>query len=164
MTDAKKKAASKSSSTQKRLTDAKKEVDHLRDLAARAQADLQNAKQRLEREKQEISRYACESLLKKLLPTLDNLQRALAHFPKHLRQDEWIRGVESVEQDLFSVLQEVGLERMSSLEEKIDPNRHDVLVTGPGEEGKVIEVLEEGYELHGKVLRPAKVKTGDGSN
>ena len=56
----------------------------------------------------------------------------------------------------------VGLVRMQSLGQTVDPLRHEVLSIAPGEEGKVIEVFEEGYELHGKVLRVAKVKAGNG--
>jgi molecular chaperone GrpE len=139
------------------------ETQRFKDLAARAQADLQNAKARVERESDELRKFATEKLILRLLPTLDNFQRAFAQLPADLQSHEWIKGVTAIEQDLMKQMTDTGLKRMQSLGETVDSARHEVLTMGPGEEGKVIEVFEEGYELHGKVVRPAKVKVGDGS-
>jgi molecular chaperone GrpE len=139
------------------------ELMKMRDLAARAQADLQNAKGRIEREADDLRKFATESLLRRLLPTLDNFQRAFIHVPEELKDHEWVKGVAAIEQDLMRQMTDVGLKRMQSLGEISDPHRHEVLNLGPGAEGIVVEVYEEGYELHGKVIRPAKVRAGDGS-
>lgn len=141
----------------------KKEVDRYRDIAGRAQADLQNAKARVEREADDLRKYASESLVKKILPTLDNFQRAFLHIPEELKTNEWVKGVNAIEADLMKQMADVGLRRMQSLNQPVDANKHDPLMVGPGPADTVIEVLEEGYEFHGKVLRPAKVKVGDGS-
>lgn len=135
----------------------------LRELAARAQADLQNAKERMEREAREIRQYALEGTINKLLPTIDNFARAFAHLPEDLQNNEWVKGVQSVENDLMKMLSEAGLKKIESLGQPIDASRHEVLQMGPGAENTVTEVFEEGYELNGRVLRPAKVKAGDGS-
>ena len=74
-----------------------------------------------------------------------------------------MKGVSAIEADLMKQVGESGLKRMQSHGEIADPMRHEVLTIGPGEEGNVIEVFEEGYELNGKVIRPAKVRVGDGS-
>ncbi|MBI5156036.1 nucleotide exchange factor GrpE [Candidatus Peregrinibacteria bacterium] len=148
----------------------KEQVHSLTELAARAQADLQNARGRLERDADELRKYAAESVLRRLLPTVDNFQRAFTHLPKEWEGNkgvypelvEWVKGITAVEQDLLRQLSEMGLEKFSPLGEKMDPSRHEVLLTGPGAENSVVEVLEDGYLLHGKVLRPAKVKVGDG--
>lgn len=146
-----------------RLATLQAEHDRWKDLAARAQADLQNAKARVEREAAEIRTFAGAQIIRRILPTLDNFQRAFQHIPTELQSADWVKGVTAIEQDLMKQMAEAGLTRMKSLGEVADPARHEILAVGPGEEGKVIEVLEEGYELNGKALRPAKVKVGDGS-
>lgn len=138
------------------------QVGKLTDLAARAQADLQNAKTRMQKDGDDLRRYAAESIIKRLLPVVDNFQRAFAHLPLELKDHEWVRGVFGIEQDLLKQLTELGLKKMEVMGQQADTARHEVLMVGPGEEGMVIEVFEEGYELHGKVLRPAKVKVGGG--
>ncbi len=140
------------------------ELEKMKDLAARAQADLQNAKARSEREAMELRMFASESIIRKILPTLDNFQRAFQHVPADLASNEWVKGVQAIEADLMKHVSDVGLKRMQSLGEVVDPQRHEVLSIGSGEADKVVEVFEEGYELHGKILRPAKVKAGDGSS
>lgn len=134
------------------------------EMASRAQAELQNVKIRLEREAAEIRKFSSEMTLRKLLPTIDNLQRALKHLPKELESNDWVAGIVALEQAFLKVVSDMGLVRFQSLGQPIDANRHEVLMQGPGDHGKVIEVLEDGYELHGKVIRPAKVKSGDGSS
>ncbi|MBI3336008.1 nucleotide exchange factor GrpE [Candidatus Peregrinibacteria bacterium] len=136
------------------------ELSRLKEMAARAQADLQNAKDRLQREAEEFRRYAAEGVMRRLLPTIDNFQRAIKHVPDDLKNNEWAKGVVAMEQELLRQLNEAGLKRMESLGNIVDPTKHEVLMTGPGEEGKVIEVFEEGYMLHDKILRIAKVKVG----
>ncbi len=139
------------------------EAEKFREVAARAQADLQNAKARLDRERDQLGKFAVESLLKRLLPIVDNFQRAFAHLPEALKTDSWATGIQVVEQDMMRMLTEVGLTKISPLGQPADPNRHEILTVGPGPEGQVIDVLEDGYELSGKVLRVAKVRVGDGS-
>jgi len=141
----------------------KKEADRLKDIAGRAQADLQNAKDRLERERQDVARFALAGAMTKMLPTLDNLQRAFLHLPDDLKSHEWVKGIVTIESDLMRMLGDLGLRRMESMDQSLDPTRHEVLQTGSGEQGKVTEVFEEGYELNGRVLRAAKVRVGDGS-
>lgn len=139
------------------------ELNRLKEIAARAQADLQNAKDRLHREAEEFRRYAAEGVMRRVLPTIDNFQRAIQHVPGDLKDHEWVKGVVAMEQELLRGLQDAGLKRMESLGVAADPARHEILMTGPGEEGKVTEVFEEGYVLYDKVLRPAKVKVGSSS-
>lgn len=139
------------------------ELQRMKDLAARAQADLQNAKARVERDAADMRRFASEGMIVRLLPTLDNFQRAFQHVPDDLKNHEWVKGVAAIESDLMKQVTDAGLTRMQSLGQPVDPQKHEVLSMGPGEDGTVVEVFEEGYELHGKVLRPAKVKAGSGS-
>lgn len=132
------------------------------DLAARAQADLQNAKVRLERDSSDMRKFAAESVVRRLLPTVDNIQRASRQMPEGLKSDEWVKGMLATTQELLRQLKDLGLQEMESLGQPSDPSFHEILMEGPGEKGKVIEVFDEGYVLSGKVIRPAKVKVGNG--
>ncbi len=132
------------------------------DMAARAQAELQNAKIRLDREAQDLRKFAAEGVLLRLLPTVDNLQRALKALPEDIVTHPWVQGIVAVEQDFLKQIGDMGLRRFESLGKSVDAERHEVLMQGDGEGGTVTEVFEDGYELHGKVVRPAKVKAGGG--
>ncbi len=147
----------------RQVTDLTAQVQKLTDMAARAQADLQNAKGRMQRDREELGRFATENVVRLLLPVLDHFRRAVEHLPKDRKDDEWTKGVLAIEQEFFRVLSELGLARMEVLGAQVDTARHEVLSVGPGAEGEVTEVFEDGYEIAGKVIRPAKVKVGDGS-
>jgi len=138
------------------------EMQKFKELAGRAQADLQNAKDRLQKEAADMRKYALEGMLLELLPTIDNFQRAFAHLPEDLQDHDWVKGVAAMEQEFMGRVHGMGLTKIEALGEPVDPEKHEVLQTGPGEEGIVIEVFEDGYMLNGKVLRPAKVKVGSG--
>lgn len=140
----------------------KLQLQKMTDLAGRAQADLQNAKQRMERDAADMRQYAVSSIILKLLPTIDNFQRAFLHLPEDLKNHEWVKGVAAIEQDFIRVISELGLKKIESLGQQVDTYKHEVITVGEGPEGEIIEVLEEGYELNGKVIRPAKVKVGGG--
>ena len=138
------------------------QVKTLTELAGRAQADLQNAKIRLERSADELRKFAAEDVLRRLLPVIDNFQRAFQHLPEDLKSHEWAKGVAAIEQELIKHVSDLGLQKIDARGKPVDPAKHDVLMQGPGEAGIVTEVFEEGYELYGKVLRPAKVQAGNG--
>ena len=131
-------------------------------MAGRAQADLQNSKERLQKEAGELRKFALEDTLIKLLPTIDHFQRAFEHLPLDLSDNEWVKGVAAIERDLMSKLNAMGLEKIECMGEQVDTERHEVLQTGPGEEGIITEVFEDGYLFNGKVLRAGKVRVGDG--
>lgn len=144
-------------------TGAGDELAKLKDMAARAQADLQNAKARMEREAQEIRTYAMQGLIEKLLPTIDNFQRAFDHLPEELATNDWVKGLMAMEQQLVRDLESVGLTKIDAMGQPVDSAKHDVLQAAEGEKDTVVQVLENGYELNGKVIRPAKVVVGSGS-
>jgi molecular chaperone GrpE len=137
-------------------------LQQMTELAARAQADLQNAKIRMQKDGEDIRRFAGEAFLKKLLPTIDNLQRAFQHLPRDLANHDWIKGIAAIEQEFMRQLSEMGLRPMECLGQPVDTAKHEVVTIGPGKEGEILEVIENGYELNGKLLRPAKVMVGSG--
>jgi molecular chaperone GrpE len=140
----------------------KDQVSKLTDLAARAQADLQNAKTRMQKDSDEVRKYATEVVIKRLLPVIDNFQRGFGHLPKELAGNDWVKGITAIEMSLMKELSDMGLKRMESKGQQVDTAKHEVITVGPGKEGEIVEVFEEGYELNGKVIRPAKVKVGGG--
>ncbi len=156
----KKQSKSKKTDAVRALED---ELARIKEIAARSQADLQNAKDRLEREGQELRKFAVVGMLNELIPTVDNFQRAFQHLPEELKDHDWVKGIEVMEQELLHKLNEAGLKKIEVLGQPVDPQKHEVLQMGPGEKDIVTEVFEEGYECNGKILRPAKVMVGDGS-
>jgi len=150
------------SAEQQTILDLTEKLQKATEMAARSQAELQNAKIRMEKESQDIRKFAAESVLLTFLPTIDNLQRALKSLPKDLEKNSWVQGIVALEQEFLKQVGAMGLKRFESLGQKIDADRHEVLMQAQGEDGTVIDVLEDGYELHGKVVRPAKVKAGGG--
>ncbi len=138
------------------------ELAKLKEIAARAQADLQNAKIRMEKEAQEIRSFAMQGLLEKLLPTISNFQRAFEHLPEDIADHDWVKGLYVTEQQLMADLQSVGLKKIESMGQPVDSQIHEVLQTAEGDKDIVVQVLEEGYTLNGKVIRPAKVVVGNG--
>ncbi len=142
---------------------ARVEAEKFKDVAARAQADLQNAKARLERDREELGVFAVANLLQRLLPVVDNFQRAAGHLPEALKGDEWAKGVLAIEHNLLKILGEIGLQKIESVGQRANPERHEVIAAVPGAADVIVTVLEDGYELQGKVIRVAKVTVGDGS-
>jgi molecular chaperone GrpE len=144
------------------IVDDTSEVDRLKDMAARAQADLQNAKARMEKETQDIRMYAMQGMIEKLLPTVDNFQRAFNHLPDDLKDHDWVKGLQATEQQLMNDLASVGLQKLESMGLPVNSEEHEILQAGEGDKDTVIQVLEDGYTLNGKVIRPAKVVVGQG--
>jgi molecular chaperone GrpE len=141
----------------------KAERDEYLQLAQRTQADFENYRKRVAREAAEAEVRGRADLARSLLPVLDNLERALAAAepidrdtaPNHL-----VHGVKLVYEELAGVLRGAGIESYSPAGEAFDPDWHEAMMTRPGEEGQVLEVLEKGYRLNGRVLRPARVVVG----
>lgn len=123
-------------------------------------AELDNFKKRMAREKAEAIRFANESLMRDLLPTLDNLERAVEHAKGGGNGKPLIEGVEMVLKGLLEVLSRHGLTQMSALGEAFDPGKHEAFAQIDSPEHKPNTVVEEhhkGYYLFDRLLRPALV-------
>lgn len=124
----------------------------------RLMADFQNYKKRVEKEKTDLYSYANEKIVTELLAVLDNFERALAHEDSG---DGFKEGMEMIFKQLMDVLEKSGLAEIPALGEDFDPNFHNAVMTEETEEyesGKVSGVLQKGYTLNGKVIRPSMVK------
>jgi molecular chaperone GrpE len=129
----------------------------LEDRLLRTAADFENYKKRAARERDEYVKLANERLVKELLPILDDLERALTAAAEH-EEAALEEGVRLVHRSLASVLERQGL-RAIDTEGKFDPHVHEALLSQPSEaeEGSVIDVVQKGYTLGDRVVRPARV-------
>ena len=138
--------------------DLEKERDEYLELAKRTKADFENFRKRVARQEAEAEMRARGELARSLVPVLDNLERALA--AANPEEDHLAEGVRLVYEELAAVLRRAGVESYEPAGEQFDPDWHEAMLTRPGDEGQVLEVLEKGYRLNGQVLRPARVVVG----
>jgi molecular chaperone GrpE len=127
----------------------------------RARAEFANYRKRVEREREEIFRETTASVLKQLLPIIDDLERATQSIPEDMADHTWTQGVVLIKQKLHTLLQGHGLEPIDPLGEAFDPARHEAIGTDDGtemESGHITTVLQKGYAYGDKVLRVALVR------
>ena len=139
--------------------------DYLRHLQ-RVQADFINYKRRADQERAEFQRFAAAEVMKRLLPVLDDLDRAEAARPPMAAADpatSWTEGVVCIVRKLEDVLSAQGLSRIETVGSDFDPNLHEAVMqqeAPPEMADKVIAEAQRGYRLHDRVLRPAMVVVG----
>jgi len=133
------------------------ENEELIDTLQRVKAEFDNYRKRAARDQESLVARAGERIVKELLPVLDDLERALEAVESH-EEAKLEEGVKLVHRQLEQLLEREGLAPVAT-DGKFDPNVHEALLTQPSaaEEGSVIEVLQKGYRLGDRVLRPARV-------
>ena len=134
------------------------ERDEYLDLAQRVQADFENYRKRAAREQERLVAHAHERLVRELLPILDDLERAVEAAERH-EEAQLVEGVKLVEQSLRTALRKEGLVEIET-DGAFDPHVHEALLTQPSgdvEPGSVLEVVQRGYRVGDKVVRPARV-------
>ena len=149
---------------EKKQKETKKEIIvELTDTLQRTQAEFENYKKHVDKEKTEFVKYAKAELIHKILPTLDSFELAL----KNTKDNEkFVKGMEMVYAQLFSLLESEGLKPIESVGKKFDPYLHEVMLKEKSdkEDGIVLEELQKGYMLNDKVLRHSKVKVSEKDN
>lgn len=140
------------------------DMQKMTEVAQRALADLANFKRRTEEERAHVIIYANLELIRDLLPSLDNFQRAQTHLPPDLSPDaqNWVNGIMQTFKQFQDALVKKGLTEIKTVGEKFDPHSHEAVLQGPGEKDIITEELEKGYSLGERVVRTAKVKVGNG--
>ncbi|MEO0122683.1 MAG: nucleotide exchange factor GrpE [candidate division WOR-3 bacterium] len=136
------------------------EVKELRDNYLRALADWDNYRKRMENEFAEFKKYAKIDFLSKILPVLDNFDRALAGAELNPNFESFFKGVEIIERQLREILKSMGLIEYSGLGEQFDPTLHEavgVIATNDHPENTIIEEISKGYKVGDRVIKPAKV-------
>ena len=134
------------------------ERDEYLALVQRVQADFENYRKRAVRDQERLVAHAHERLVRELLPILDDLERALGAAEKH-EEAKLIEGVKLVERSLRSALRKEGLVEIET-DGAFDPHVHEALLTQPSadaEPGSVLEVVQRGYRLGDRIVRPARV-------
>ena len=127
----------------------------------RLMADFQNFKRRTEKEKGDIYAFANEKIISELLNVIDNFERAL---DAGNAEDSFYKGMEMILKQLLGVLEKAGASEIAALGEDFDPNFHNAVMTEDSDEyesGKVTEVLQKGYILNNRVIRPSMVKVAN---
>lgn len=132
-------------------------AEELESQLKRTLADYQNLEKRTQEERVNWIKTANKDFILRLLPTLDHMEQAL----KGATGDSnWLMGIELAVKEFKRILQEEGLEQVQT--ESFDPNVHEAVTVAEGPDGKILEVLQMGYNLNGKLIRPAKVIVGKG--
>ncbi|BAJ64532.1 protein GrpE [Anaerolinea thermophila UNI-1] len=128
---------------------------------ARERADFSNYKRRIEREQATLAQNITGEILKKYLLILDDMSRAMKMRPKDGEAASWADGIELIYRKLQSILDAEGIQRIPAEQEMFDPMRHEAITyeeSPEHESGQIIEVLQDGYTLGDRVLRPARVR------
>jgi molecular chaperone GrpE len=147
---------------QEKLDDDKElKIKELTDMLQRVQADFINYKNRTENEKKQLLEYGNAELIKKLLPVLDTFELALKNSQE---PDKFRHGMELLYAQFLDVLKHEGLQKMEVAGKRFDPYKHEVLMKehSDKEEDAILDELQKGYELKGKVVRHSKVKISAG--
>ncbi len=140
--------------------EAQKAREH-QDQLLRLRADFENTKKRLEREKQDAIKFANERLLLEVLPVVDNFDRAMdsltqGHDPQKVKD-----GLKIAQDELHEILEAHGVKLIESLGQQFDPQFHEAVgtvETASEDEGVVVEEIQRGYTLNGRLIRPSRVK------
>lgn len=133
------------------------EADKARLLAL---AELENARKRLAREKEEFAKFAGESVIADILPAIDNLDLALAYAPESKESQNFVVGVDMTRKLLLDALSRHGLEQVGCIGEEFDPAKHEAMGMEPHADftdGQVCGLMNKGYKLKDRLIRPAKV-------
>ncbi len=135
-------------------------VAELVDSLQRMQAEFENYKKRVDKEKQEFVKYAKAELILKILNTIDTFEIALKNTADH---EKFVKGMEMIHAQLISTLEPEGLKPINTVGKKFDPYLHEVMLKQKSdkESGVILGELQKGYLLNGKVLRFSKVKISE---
>lgn len=151
------------------LQSLQRENGELKDKLLRTLADMENLRRRTEKEIADAKIYGIASFARDMLTVADNLRRAVENVPADLRAEAAIKplieGIEVTERDFLSRLARHGVKKLDPLGSKFDPNLHEALYEVPDDtkpNGTVVHVIEDGYGIGERVLRPAKVGVSKG--
>lgn len=146
---------------QKGLEEAQQKTKDLLDGWQRERADFSNYKRRVERDNQLLSQTITGEIIKKYLLVLDDFDRAMKLRPAESEGDTWANGIELIYRKFQAILEQENIKRIPAETEEFNPNRHEAITHEESPEhtsGQIIGVVQEGYTLGERVLRPARVR------
>jgi molecular chaperone GrpE len=126
----------------------------------RVQAEFANARKRMDKQRIEIQQQATGDLATRLLPVVDDFDRALENVPTTIGQDSWFEGIQLVQRKLTNILESLGVRTIEAVGQPFDPNCHEAIMQEASEQyesGSVSRELQKGYKLGDRVLRPSLV-------
>lgn len=155
-----------------RIAELEEEIASVKDQFLRFMAEAENVRKRSERHLAEAHKYGVANFARAILTVADDLSRALSAVPEDQRQGEGLfqtllGGVEAVERELMKVLDAHNIERIDPAGEPFDPNFHEAMFEVPDSDfpgGTVVQVIQPGYRLHDRLLRPARVGVAKGGD
>lgn len=135
------------------------ELDETKNRLLRSLADFENYKKRVQNEKEALAKFANETLICEMLPILDNFGRALTEAEKQGGHEEIIKGLLLIEKQMEDVLKKFGVCEVEAEGKKFDPHFHEAIqkIDSEKPENTIIEVMQKGYMLNGRLIRPAMV-------
>lgn len=142
----------------------KEQLDEAEDRRLRLIAELENQKRRANLDQESLVKYRAQNVLTNVLPVLDNFERALAVETKTEEGQSILTGMDMIYRNLVEALEAEGLQEIVAEEQEFDPNFHQAVMTGNEEDkpsGAVLAVLQKGYLLKDRVLRPTMVKVNE---
>ena len=144
---------------QKDLTEAKAKCEEYLNGWKRERADFLNYKKDEMERIGQLAKYANTELILKIIPILDNIYLAETHVPPELEKHEWIKGFQQIKNQLCDFLQKEGIEAIETADKPFDPNTMEAVAEVEGKNpGIVVEEVQRGYKMDGKLIRVAKVK------
>ncbi len=142
----------------------KKRMNEYLDGWKRAKADYINYKRETEKREKEMIQFAHAALVLELLPIYNNFRRAFQHVPQDQKQSEWVRGMEAIKKQFEEFLKQTGIEVMNTVGRKFNPEFHDAVSKEKRdgvEKDTILEEVDTGFLMNGKVLAHAKVKVAE---
>lgn len=127
----------------------------------RERADFMNYKKRVERDQAQLQQIITANIIKKFLVIVDDMERAIRNRPANAEQQEWWNGVDLIYRKLLSILEAEGIQPIAAAGDSFDPNLHEAISheeSSAVQSGQIIEVVQQGYRLGDRVVRPALVR------
>lgn len=149
-----------------KVKEMEEEAQKNHDLYMRAYAEMENVKRRGIKEREELRKYANESLIKELLAVIDNLQKAISHARNDENPSGLVEGLELTLDGLMKTLEKAGLKEVEADGKPFDPNFHEAISQQQDEKtppGHVVTEFQRGYLLNGRLIRPAMVVVSQGN-
>ena len=149
---------------QAKLEEKTREYSECFDKWLRLNAEFDNFKKRMQKEKADLLKFGNENLLRGLLPVLDNLNRAIEHGKNAKENSPLLDGVEMVQKEFLTILERFGVKPIQAVGEVFDPEKHEAISQAESdlESNRVISAVQNGYFYHDRLLRPARVIVSKG--
>lgn len=147
-----------------KVTELEASVNEWKDKYMRSMADFDNYRRRSLEEKSDWIKRATEKLALSVCDVLDNFDRALMQLNEEQKEDKFVKGIIMIDQQLKSALEKEGVKRIEALGEEFDPNLHEAMAHIPSdyEEGKIAAIIQNGYTMNDKLIRPVRVAVSSG--